>query len=135
MRPSDILSNHNLKRTSCREGIIKVIDSNEVALSEQEIRQQLEGNYDRTTYFRAFKTLEDSGIIHKIVIDNQTIRYALGAYNKGKSKHAHFYCSKCQKVKCMPTVLTPEVPLPDGYKISETNLIIKGTCNNCNCKE
>ncbi|ASB48255.1 Fur family transcriptional regulator [Alkalitalea saponilacus] len=133
MNPSEILFSHNLKRTSCREGIIQVIGSNETALSEQEIRQQLEGNYDRTTYFRSFKTLEDSGIIHKIVVDNQTIKYALGAYNKENRKHAHFYCSKCQKVKCMTTVLTPEVPMPEGYRISETNLIIKGTCNNCNC--
>ncbi|TCO06035.1 Fur family transcriptional regulator [Natronoflexus pectinivorans] len=135
MKPADILSTHNLKRTSCREGIINAIALSESALSEQEIRNHLEGTYDRTTYFRSFKTLEDSGIIHKIVIDNQTIKYALGSIIKEKRKHAHFYCSKCKKVKCMSSVLTPEVRLPEGYHISETELIIKGTCNNCNCHD
>ena len=37
MEPLEILSSHNLKRTSCREGIIKVIMSTEEALSENEI--------------------------------------------------------------------------------------------------
>jgi len=135
MKPSEILSSHHLKRTSCREGIIEVIASGDTALSEHEIRDKLGSNYDRTTYFRSFKTLEDSGIIHKIIIDNQTVKYALGTIDPTKRKHAHFYCFKCQRVKCMGSVLTPEVRLPKGYQISETELIIKGLCNNCNCHE
>lgn len=77
MKPIEVLTNHNLKRTSCREGIIDVIMSKGNALSENEIRELLAGNYDRTTFYRSFKTLEEHKIIHKIVVDNQLVKYAL----------------------------------------------------------
>ena len=77
MSPIDILNRHNLKRTSCREGIIEVIMTANEALSENEIRERLSGNYDRTTFYRSFKTLEEYKIIHKIVVDNQLVKYAL----------------------------------------------------------
>ena len=67
MEPIDILNNHNLKRTSCREGILEVVMAANQALSENEIKEQLAGNYDRTTFYRSFKTLEEHRIIHKIV--------------------------------------------------------------------
>ncbi|NLF42620.1 MAG: hypothetical protein GX587_07990 [Bacteroidales bacterium] len=57
MKALEILNNHNLKRTSCREGIIEVVMEAKQALSENEIRERLIGNYDRTTFYRSFKTL------------------------------------------------------------------------------
>ena len=77
MKAVDILNHHNLKRTSCREGIIEVVMAAKQALSENEIRERLAGNYDRTTFYRSFKTLEEHKIIHKIVVDNQLVKYAL----------------------------------------------------------
>ena len=62
MKPIEILNKHNLKRTSCREGIIQVIINANSALSENEIRERLEGTYDRTTFYRSFKTLEEYNI-------------------------------------------------------------------------
>jgi Fur family transcriptional regulator, ferric uptake regulator len=131
MKINEILKEHNLRRTSLREGILfSIIDTNE-ALSENEIRNKLEGNYDRTTFYRAFKTLEDSGILHKIVVDGQHIKYGLSASASGKKPHAHFYCSKCDSVICLDIPLNLPV-LPDGYKDQNAELIIKGLCNICN---
>ncbi len=70
MKALDVLYSHNLKRTSCREGIIEVLMAANEALSEIEIREQLAGNYDRTTFYRSFKTLEENKILHRIVVDN-----------------------------------------------------------------
>jgi Fur family transcriptional regulator, ferric uptake regulator len=129
--PSAILHAHNLMRTSCREGILSVIMKAGEPLSEQQIRERLEGNYDRTTFYRSFKVLQERKIIHKIVIDNQFVKYALDNTVTHKSKHAHFYCEKCDSVKCLDstTVNTPE--LPDGFVASCTEMIIRGTCNAC----
>ena len=95
MKPVDILNINNLKRTSCREGIIDVVMTANQALSESEVREKLSGNYDRTTFYRSFKTLEEHKIIHKIVIDNQVIKYALDNSVTHKNEHAHFFCNKC----------------------------------------
>ena len=131
MRPVDILYNHNLKRTSCREGIIEVVMAAKQALSENEIRKLLIGNYDRTTFYRSFKTLEEHKIIHKIVVDNNLVKYALDNTITQKDEHAHFYCNECHAVKCMDNVPVKKYQLPDDYIDIETEVLIKGTCANC----
>ena len=135
MKAVDILNNHNLKRTSCREGIIEVVMTAKQALSENEIREQLVGNYDRTTFYRSFKTLEEHKIIHKIVIDNQLVKYALDNAVTHKDEHAHFYCNECNAVKCMDNVPVQKYKLPDGYSGIQTEVIIRGICPNCKNRE
>jgi len=131
MKAIDILNNHSLKRTSCREGIIDVIMSVNQALSENEIRERLLGNYDRTTFYRSFKTLEEHGIIHKIVVDNQIIKFAIDNSMIHKKEHAHFFCNECHSVQCLESVVIQEIKLPEGYTEEGTEIIIKGTCVNC----
>lgn len=131
MKAVEVLNNRDLKRTSCREGIIEVIMSADQALSEEEIREQLSGNYDRTTFYRSFKTLEEHKIVHRIVIDHQIVKYALDNSITQKEEHAHFYCNSCQSVKCLETVPIQEVKLPDGYTHIETEILIKGECSTC----
>ena len=131
MKALEILNEHKLKRTSCREGIIDVVLQADKALSENEIREKLAGNYDRTTFYRSFKTLVEHHIIHKIVIDNQLVKYALDNALSHKDDHAHFYCNECHTVKCMDTVPVQKYQLPDGYSNDETEVLIKGTCAIC----
>lgn len=131
MKPVDILNIHNLKRTSCREGIIEVVMTANHALSENEIRERLISNYDRTTFYRSFKTLEEHKIIHKIIVDNQLVKYALDNTGTHKDEHVHFYCNECNTVKCMYNVPVPKYQLPDGYSDVETEVLIKGICSIC----
>jgi Fur family ferric uptake transcriptional regulator len=135
MKPQEVLSSHNLKRTSCREGIIDAIINAEKALSEEEIREQLAGHYDRTTFYRSFKTLEEKKIIHKIVVDYAIVKYALNNSITKKGEHAHFYCSVCNTVQCLDSVPIKQPLLPDGYQLSETEVIIKGICSFCTKKQ
>lgn len=131
MKAAEILNHHNLKRTSCREGILEIVINAQEALSENDIREQLKGNYDRTTFYRSFKTLEEHKIIHKIVVDNQLVKYALNNKITKKEEHAHFFCNSCKTVKCMEDVPVSKYKLPDGYSDEETEVIIKGTCSVC----
>ena len=135
MKAVEILNNHNLKRTSCREGIIEVVMTAKKALSENEIREKLAGNYDRTTFYRSFKTLEEHKIIHKIVIDNQLVKYALDNTVTHKDEHVHFYCNECYAVKCMDHIPVHKYQLPDGYSDVEIEVLIKGTCAKCKNQE
>lgn len=135
MKPIDILNSHNLKRTSCREGIIDIVMKASQALSEIEIRERLIGNYDRTTFYRSFKTLEEHKIIHKIVVDNHLVKYALDNTVTHKNKHAHFYCNECNTVKCMENIPVQKYQLPDGFSDIETEVLIKGTCAHCKMED
>ncbi len=131
MKAIDIINRHNLKRTSCREGIIEVVMASQHALSENEIRQLLAGNYDRTTFYRSFKTLQQHKILHKIVVDNQQVKYALDNSVTHKKEHAHFYCNECHCVQCLESWPVNRVKLPEGYEEVETEVLVKGTCAVC----
>lgn len=131
MKAVEILNKHKLKRTSCREGIIDIVIEANQALSENEIRERLAGNYDRTTFYRSFKTLVEHKIVHKIVVDNQLVKYALANELTHKDSHAHFYCNECQTVKCMDAIPVQKIQLPEGYSNDETEVLIKGTCAIC----
>ncbi len=135
MKANEILNKHKLKRTSCREGIIDVVISSNQALSEIEIREQLVGNYDRTTFYRSFKTLEEHKIIHKIVVDNQLVKYELDNSLSSKKDHAHFYCTKCKNVQCIDTIEMPQAELSSEYKVTEIEIVLKGICPLCSVQE
>jgi Fur family ferric uptake transcriptional regulator len=126
-----ILHHHALRRTSCRQGIVELMLNEERALSENEIREKLSANYDRTTFYRSFKTLEESGIIHKIVLDSQKVCYAL-ARHSFTSNHAHFHCNTCQSVRCLSSSAIPAVELPEGFRANATEIVIHGICSLCN---
>lgn len=127
----DILSKNDLVCTSCREEIMQVITSSATPLSEDEIKSSIHGNFDRTTFYRTFKTLIAKGIIHKIVIDNTLIKYALSQEQNIEKQHAHFYCIACKKVFCLPQVKWEYSQLPNTFEVTETELLIKGYCENC----
>jgi Fur family ferric uptake transcriptional regulator len=131
VKATEVLLNHSLKRTGCREGIIGVILSAGHPLSEQEIKEHLGGTYDRTTFYRSFKTLEDHKIIHKIVVDEQVVRYALDNSVSNKNEHAHFFCNTCHALLCLEEPAPALIPLPAGFTTQETEIIIKGTCAGC----
>ncbi|WP_282038145.1 Fur family transcriptional regulator [Saccharicrinis aurantiacus] len=131
MESNVILNKHKLKRTSCREGIIDVIINANEALSDTEIRDRLTENYDRTTFYRSFKTLEEHKILHKIVVDNQLTKYELDNSVTRKKEHAHFFCNTCEIVLCLDTIEIPQPILPKGCTANEIELIVKGKCNHC----
>lgn len=132
MKAQDILHKHNLVRTSCRQSIIDTIVKAGHAISEDEIKQRVEATYDRTTFYRSFKTLIENGIIHKIVVDNQLVKYALTENNPISKHHVHFYCNQCGIVECLPDAVIKSPLLPTGYRQIEAELIIKGFCIKCN---
>jgi Fur family ferric uptake transcriptional regulator len=131
MEPQKVLHDHDLKRTACREGILSMMLESGHALSENEIKDELSGNFDRTTFYRSFKILLEKSIIHKIVVDNQMIKYALDNSITHKNKHAHFYCKKCDSVICLDNIPVEEPEVPQGFEASETEIIIKGVCSTC----
>ncbi len=134
MKSQDILLKHNLARTSCRQSIIDTIANTGHAISEDEIKLRVEATYDRTTFYRSFKTLIANGIIHKIVVDNQMVKYAITENNPISEQHIHFYCNQCGIVECLPDTVINTPQLPTGYRQVQTELIVKGFCNKCNYK-
>ncbi|MFT3738921.1 MAG: transcriptional repressor [Breznakibacter sp.] len=131
----DILQEHGLKKTTPRVAIINALQSSRHAMSEQEAKEFLGPLYDRITFYRSVQTLEEAGVIHRIVADNTVVKYALNHCAQGhrhQVDHVHFFCTKCDLLVCLNDVKTSSYLLPKGFVGDTCEVVIKGTCSKCN---
>lgn len=139
MTPTEILTLHHLRKTPTRLAIVKYLQTAPFPQSENDIHKKMLDSYDRITFYRTIQTLMESGIIHRIVADNTTVRYALNHCNSQLHEHSddhiHFYCTKCGKVECLKGVVVQQYHLPDGYRYDECNVVVKGLCQQCAIKD
>jgi Fur family transcriptional regulator, ferric uptake regulator len=129
-----LLHAHQLHKTPCRADVIKALASSELALSEKELKERLNFDYDRSTLFRTLRKFIQTGIIHSVAIDGQDIRYAINHKHPDQSAHyhAHFHCGRCNSVVCLEQVAIQQPLIPEGFEAEEFNLVINGKCPACN---
>jgi Fur family ferric uptake transcriptional regulator len=127
---TEVLKKYGLKITPCRKAILSVCKERECALSEAEFKEKIGEGFDRTTFFRSFKTLVDKGILHKVVLDNSITKYALSKEGQN-TMHAHFYCEQCHRVRCLSAIKGYAPVLPEGFHATAMEVIVKGLCDKC----
>jgi Fur family ferric uptake transcriptional regulator len=135
MTALEVLKQHEVKKTPARMAMINILNANQFPMSEGEMKVQMSDLYDRVTFYRNVQTLTAVGILHKIVADTTTVRYALNRCEQGHqhtAEHAHFFCETCKAVVCLNQLKVPAYDLPNGYKFVDCDVIIKGTCQKCN---
>ena len=97
---------------------------------EEEIKEDMGEIYDRVTFYRTMQVLVGMGIVHRIVVDNTTTKYALNTDGENKS-HVHFYCRICHAVICLKDVPVHRYQLHGNYKQEDCEVLIKGVCPAC----
>lgn len=131
----DILKAFKLRHTDTRQNILEGFLSKTMALSHGDVEQILKEGYDRVTVYRTLKTFTDSGILHKILDDEGGIKYGLCTHkctaDKHSHDHVHFKCNNCNATTCLDHTHIPNFELPMGYKKVEMNMLVLGTCPNC----
>jgi Fur family ferric uptake transcriptional regulator len=130
-----ILKDFKLRSTSSRSDILHLFLRNPYALSYSDIEKEVAQTYDRVTVYRTLKTFLDKGVVHKVLDDQGSLKYALckdhctsGAHHH---EHVHFKCTNCGQTNCLEDVEIPTVLLPKGFKANELNLLIQGICSKC----
>lgn len=138
MTPAEILTLHHLRKTPTRLAIIQSLEHSGLPLSENDMHGKMSGSHDRITFYRSIQTLMETGIIHRIVADNTTVRYALNLCTQHQhvhtNDHVHFLCTRCSKVECLKGISVQHYELPEGYLREECEVIIKGICKQCASK-
>lgn len=129
-----LLKNFKMRSTPSRQEILDLFLQKEYALSHGDIDKGISNALDRVTVYRTLKTFLDKGLIHKVLDDEGSLKYALcndACTTKGHHHdHVHFKCTKCGQTSCL-NVEIPGVRLPKGYKTEEMNLLIQGVCDRC----
>jgi len=138
MTASEILTLHHLRKTPTRLAIMQSLLAASLPQSESDMHDSMLATHDRITFYRTIQTLLESGIIHRIVADNTTVRYALNHCtnhdHNHSSDHVHFYCKECLKVECLKDISVREYDLPEGYSSDSCDVVIKGICKQCASK-
>ena len=121
--------------TDSRVQILGLFYSNEGALAHADIEKKTSDAIDRVTIYRTLQTFEEKGLIHSIPTADNSVKYALckeqcedGHHH---DNHVHFICDECGKTICLDDVLVPEVKLPKGFQVQQSNMVVNGICGDC----
>lgn len=104
------------------------------AVSLKQLEIDLERS-DKSTLYRTLKTFEKNKIIHAIDDGSKNIKYALCLEHcscRLDEQHFHFHCTQCEETFCLTQHNVPSIQLPSNFKIESANLVLKGSCANCN---
>jgi Fur family ferric uptake transcriptional regulator len=129
----NLLKSKGLKKTAQRIMLINILQTKGISLSENEIKTSMGAMYDRITFYRTVQKLIETDIIHRIVVDNVTVRYALNDRDElEKSRNpVRFFCKKCNSTIYVENNPVPDFQLPDGYIVHGSEVLIKGICKAC----
>jgi Fur family transcriptional regulator, ferric uptake regulator len=134
-RAITILKEFDLRSTGTRTDILDVFLATDVALAHGDIESKMTEGLDRVTLYRTLKTFLDKGIIHKVLDDEGTTKYALCRHSctteEHNHEHVHFKCTMCNNTVCLDHVTVPKISLPAGYSFQETNILVQGVCPEC----
>lgn len=129
-----LLKNFRLRSTPSRQEILHLFLKTRHALSHGDIEKEIDASLDRVTVYRTLKTFLDKGLIHKVLDDEGSLKYALcndtctlGGHHHD---HIHFKCIRCGQTNCL-NIEIPTVKLPKGYNSVEINLLVQGVCDRC----
>lgn len=129
-----ILRDFKLRSTPNRVAILHAFLMKDYALSHSDVEKEVPDTFDRVTVYRTLKTFLDKGLIHKVLDDEGSLKYALCSEACTSANHhhdhVHFKCTKCGQTSCL-TIEVPTVKLPKGFKAKEVNLLIQGICEHC----
>jgi Fur family ferric uptake transcriptional regulator len=131
-----LLRQHGFRATALRQRLLDLLRRSDRALTHAELEQRLDLTVDRVTVFRALNAFEEAGLIHRVLDSAGTSCFAMcdEACNHGhhQDTHAHFHCTHCGAVRCLPSVALPAVEVPPGFALESSRLVLDGTCNACN---
>lgn len=127
---TDFLKSHSLAGTAIRRQVLNQLWDDETALTQKEIEERLPPETDRVTLYRTLKLFTEKGILHKIVLNGDIQKFKKAGRFR-KSDHAHFYCTNCHKLLCMPLLDVDLSNLPQGFRFSSARIIVEGICDHC----
>ena len=129
-----LLKTFRLRSTPTRQEVLHLFLKKDYALSHSDIEKAIHNSLDRVTVYRTLKTFLDKGLIHKVLDDEGSLKYALCnetcTTTGHHHDHVHFKCDQCGQTNCLDIEI-PSVLLPKGFRPHEMNLLIQGICDRC----
>jgi Fur family ferric uptake transcriptional regulator len=131
----EILKRNQLSITESRRKILELFRHNNGALAHADIEKKTGEHFDRVTIYRTLQTFVEKGIVHTIPTADNSVLYALCkdecSAGHHHDNHIHFICDDCGKTYCLDNIIIPDVALPRGFLVKQTDVVISGQCDKC----
>jgi Fur family ferric uptake transcriptional regulator len=131
----EMLKKNQLSVTDSRKKILELFMRTDGALAHADIEHHSGTEFDRVTIYRTLQTFVDKGIIHAIPTADNSVRYALCkdecSAGHHHDDHVHFLCDACGTTYCLDHVTVPPVQLPNGFRATQTDVVVSGKCMKC----
>ena len=114
--------------TKPRLETLSALLSNNKALSHGDLRT-LFPNMDRVSLYRNLEWLLKHQLIYRIETNGQQLYNSNGHHMQ--SHHPHFCCNSCGLSTCLTDTKKSNIIVPNGFKITEIELVVKGLCDAC----
>ncbi len=128
-----ILASHDIRLTSLRLELLRILYSTDKPLSHGELMELLGNEWDRITLYRNLALLEERRVIHKIQGTDGSWRFRAHPLNTPgcPGDHPHFCCLECGSMECLLGQSMPRVDVPEGCSVEGKQLLVYGICKAC----
>ena len=128
-----LMEHHGVRPTANRILIAGALSRTGRPMSMGELEDALE-TVDKSVISRTLSLFREQHLVHVIEDGGDGVRYELCHSHHDDhddDTHVHFHCESCGRTFCLEDIPVPEVAVPDGFKASSVNYMIKGTCPDC----
>jgi Fur family ferric uptake transcriptional regulator len=126
-----------LRATPARVAVLGMLRDGGAPMTHGEVADRLDGRgWDRATIFRNLVALVDAGFVRRTDVGDHVWRFEpLADGGHERHEHAHFLCTGCGEVTCMPEL---ELKLPRGggrvpqsVRSRSVEVQLRGLCDEC----
>ncbi|WP_225411522.1 Fur family transcriptional regulator [Stigmatella hybrida] len=125
-----------LRSTSPRVAVLRELETASAPLSHADLVDALcDEGFDRVTLYRNLTDLTEAGLVLRSDLGDHVWRFELRRAGKEhQGFHAHFTCSDCGTVACLPEgaiALTPVKGAPRAVANRAVEVQLRGLCDRC----
>lgn len=131
----EVLSRHGVKPTSVRLLVWQQCERQTKTFSLADLEEMLP-HMDRSSIFRALRLFTEQHLLHEVNDGSGHQKYCVcRCHDEHHTGHVHFTCTRCGRTYCLTELTIPHIPLPEGFRMQESEFVIKGTCPGCERKQ
>ncbi len=128
-----MLSDVKLRKTEPRVKILEVMLKTPEPLTQEQIAKEIISKVpDKVTIYRCLENFVETGLVHKVFLNDRIWHYELSHHCTASQCHPHFTCTKCGTTRCLwgksPALVEG---LEKGYVIHRQQVRLDGLCPKC----
>lgn len=127
---TDLLRTAGVKVTPGRVRVLAALLAAHRPLRHADIEALLP-DADRVTLYRVLDALVACGLALKAVDTRGVFRFSASSAQREHGSHIHFRCTGCGGVFCLKAPPPKPPKLPRGFRLSEVDFDVRGTCARC----